>query len=104
MLILDKAVTVEALTMAGTQQSYTTHPLYPGQVFVNIQPAGAEFNDMSEGMFYKIYKVFTTASGIAETDRITEVATGKKYVVRGRENYSGLLAPHYELVAESVTR
>ena len=103
-MYLDKVMLVEHLapTVSG-QETYQSHP---GFTFVamNIQPMGADFMAISEGIYDKLFKGFTTNSGIVETFRLTVSGTTDKYVVRGRESYGYGPLPHFELVLEKGTR
>lgn len=99
-MLFDKFVSVEFRTASGSNFVYMPHTGLP-HVPVNIQPVGREFANMNNGMFYKTYKIFTTNSGIVENYRLTVSGTGEKYIVRGRQRFDYIVAPHYELVAET---
>lgn len=103
-MYLDSSVSVEHLaTSVSGQMTYQPHP---GFAFVpmNIQPMAADFRSMSEGIYSKLFKAFTTASGIVETYRLTVSGTTTQYIVRGREDYGFGVLPHYELILEKGTR
>lgn len=100
-MLFDKFVSVEYRVTSGTYNNsvYVPHPSFTW-VPVNIQPIQPEFG-VSDGMAFKHYKVFTTASGIVEGMRLTVSGTGERFVVRGRQRFDYIVAPHYELVVES---
>jgi len=68
-------------------------------VHCNIQPATFEVTALNNGAYGKSYTVFTTNSGILETDRITTVSgtSSKVYIVKGKEFFNWGLAQHIEL-------
>jgi hypothetical protein len=103
-MYLDKKVTVEHLgpTVSG-REAYQPHP---GYTFIpmNIQPTSFDFQSVAEGIYVKLFKAFTTSSGIVEGFRLTVSGTTDQYVVRGRQAYDYGPLPHYELVLERGTR
>lgn len=101
-MLFDKYVTVEFRTVSGqyNNQVYVPHPAFT-TVPVNIQPMQGSFTDMGNGIFFKTYKCFTTASGIIEGFRLTVSGTGEQYIVRGRQRFDDIFVPHYELILEN---
>lgn len=102
-MLFDKFVSVEYRTASGVNFVYMPLPGY-SSIAVNIQPIGKEFANMNDGMFFKTYQIFTSASGITEGHRLTVSGTGEKFIVRGRQRFDYIVAPHYELVAEADTQ
>lgn len=99
-MLFDKFVNAEYRTASGVNFVYVPHTGLQN-VPVNIQPIGKEFANMNNGMYFKTYHMFTTNSGIVENMRLTVVSTGEKYIVRGRERFDYIVAPHYELMVEA---
>ncbi len=71
---------------------------------VNIQPSSPEITVLNNGAYGKGYTVFTTASGILETDRIATVSGNYStaYIVKGKQNFNYGLAQHVELYVEET--
>lgn len=69
---------------------------------INIQPAGPEWTGFNEGELGKVYKAFTTQSGIRETMQIvlsgTTTISGTKFKVTGIEEWNGPMGQHFEVV------
>lgn len=99
-MFLDKRVFVSILAPDASnndQEDYIAHPGFVGGVLMNIQPASPMFTSLNEGVQGKMFRGFTTASGIVETHRITVSGTGEIYTVQGREKYDYGMGQHYEL-------
>ncbi len=71
---------------------------------VNIQAASMELTALNNGAYGKAYTMFTTNSGILETDRLTTVSgtDARQYIVKGKQIYDLLRAQHLELYLEEV--
>lgn len=99
-MYLDRTVLVERLQPLVSdpdKEQYQTVGNYE-QVKANIQPASAELTAVSDGVFGKTYNAFVTVSGIRIGDRITDSQNGKKFIVKGRQDYYWGPIPHLELV------
>jgi len=73
-------------------------------VLVNIQPSSPEITALNNGAYGKAHTVFTTNSGILETDRITTVSGSYtiQYIVKGKQYFNYGLGQHIELYVEQV--
>lgn len=71
---------------------------------VNIQPSSPEMTALNNGAYGKGYTIFTTNSGIRESDRLTTVSgtTGTQYIVKGRQYFNYGLLQHVEIYAQEV--
>jgi len=72
---------------------------------INIQPSKPEILMLTGGAYGKGYTAYTTASGILETDRLTTVSgtgNGKKYIVKGKQDFNYGLLEHLELYLEEI--
>jgi hypothetical protein len=73
---------------------------------INIQPSSSQILMLTGGAYGKGYTVFTTASGILETDRLTVVSgsatPAPQYIVKGKQNFNYGLVQHLELYVEEV--
>lgn len=106
-MFFDKRVFVWRLAPDATnnrQEDYSLHPGYPAGAKVNIQPASPMFTQLNDGIQGKMFKAFTTASGIVEGYRLTVSGTGAAYVVKGREVYDYGMGRHYELTLDKPER
>lgn len=104
-ILTDKYVSVEHLVKdSGANTEGYVADLGLAAVPVNIQPSSKEVIALNGGMFGKSYTIFTTASGILETDRLTVVSGtySTQYLVKGHEDYGYFDASHYELYVEKV--
>jgi hypothetical protein len=105
-LILSSYVSVEHLRAdaANANQEGYVADLGLAAVHVNVQPSSPEMTALNNGAYGKGYTVFTTASGILETDRLTTVSgnNSTQYIVKGRQNFNYGLATHLELYVEEV--
>lgn len=65
----------------------------------NIQPSSMEVLALYGGAAGKMFSMYTTSSGILETDRVTVSGINDKYIVKGKEKftYSTLQYSHYIL-------
>lgn len=68
----------------------------------NIQPSSAEVIALYGGAYGKSYTLFTTASGILETDRLTVSGTTQKYIVKGKQYYGYAYMQHGEYHLEQI--
>lgn len=75
-----------------------------GAVPVNIQPSSPDVSLLYGGAFGKMYTVFTTNSGILETDRLTTVSgtSSTKYIVKGKQYFNYGMGQHTELYVEQI--
>ena len=73
-------------------------------VKVNIQPSSPEVTVLYNGAFGKSYTMFTTNSGILETDRVTTVSGSytKVFIVKGKQYFNYSLGQHLELFLEEL--
>jgi hypothetical protein len=107
-MLLDKYVSVEHLTPDASNSNEEGYLADLGlqAVKVNIQPSSPEIIALNGGAYGKSYTVFTTASGILETDRITTVSgtqVSKVFIVKGKQHFDyGIGAKHVELYIEEV--
>jgi hypothetical protein len=105
-MIQDKTVFVQKVSSDGAGTDKETYVDYPVFLFqgnlcnaarMNIQPASAELTIMSGGEVFKVFKAFTTNSGIVESMRVTVSGTNDVYTVKGRERFDYGFLKHYEL-------
>lgn len=68
----------------------------------NIQPTAAEMVALYGGAYGKACTVFTTVSGILETDRLTVSGTGQQYIVKGKQIFDYQVGMHSEYYTELV--
>jgi hypothetical protein len=71
-------------------------------VMCNIQPAGQEVAMLYGGAYGKSYSLFTTNSGILETDRVTISGTSTKYIVKGVKKFDYGIMQHLEYLIEQI--
>lgn len=97
-MFLDTTVAVQKLQLdiSDTDKEQYKADLGLTAVPAHIQPADAEYTVIAEGVFGKTYRMFTTNSGVLDTDKITDNTNSRSYVVRGREDWSMQPLPHYE--------
>lgn len=71
---------------------------------VNIQASSMELTALNNGAYGKGCTVFTTNSGILETDRITTVSgtDTRQYIVKGRQIFDLQVGQHLELYVEEI--
>lgn len=104
-LILNAYVSVEHFVpdSNANQEGYVAD-LGLAAVAVNIQPSSPEVIALNNGAMGKAYTMFTTVSGILETDRLTTVSGSysTKYIVKGKQNFNYGLATHVELYVEET--
>lgn len=103
-LIFSDYVSVEHYEqLPGNKLGYTVDASMAA-IPVNIQPASSEVLTLMGGAFGKAYTVYTTSSGILESDRLTTVSGlyTKQYIVKGRENFNYGPAQHQELYTEKI--
>lgn len=105
-LLLSSYVSVEHFqpNVNNTQEFYASDASLQA-VHVNIQPSSAYEANLYGGAYGKTYTLFTTTSGILETDRLTTVSgTGsvKQYIVKGRQHFDYGLGQHDEIYIEEV--
>lgn len=105
-LVLSSYVSVEHLNLdAGstTKEGYVAD-LGLAAVHVNIQPSAPEIIALNNGAYGKSYTLYTSVSGILETDRLTTVSgnNSTKYIVKGKQNFNYGLGQHIELYLEEV--
>lgn len=108
-MFFDKTAYVSALRVNDPVSDQETFVTYSGfqyggvtsaAIAVNIQPASPELTAVSDGIMFKTYKAFTTASGVTEGMLLTMSGTGEVYRVRGREAFPYRMGAHYELTLE----
>lgn len=100
-MFFDRVVNVARLVKDSNnrkKESYKTYsPLY--NTSIQIQPASAEDTVIADGTFGQAYIGFTTASGILEGDKLTDIKTGETFIVKGKTNWmSPSFIPHVELL------
>ena len=71
-------------------------------VACNIQPSSMELTALNNGAYGKSYTIFTTSSGILETDRITVSGTGQKLIAKGKQYFSYGFGQHVEIFCEEI--
>ena len=73
-------------------------------VSVNIQSASKEALLLYGGAYGESYTIFTTCSGILQTDRLTTVSGNysAQYIVKGVQAYDYGLGQHVELYCQKV--
>lgn len=113
-MITDKTVFVQRLEKNAdnvNKERYVAHSgfrnnlgIVSSAVRMNIQPAGAEFTALTDGIDGKIFRGFTFASGVVETMRLTVSGTSDQYIVRGREYFDYGIHKHSELTLSKDTR
>lgn len=106
-LLLNAYVSVEHInldTNSTTKEGYIPDPALAA-VHVNIQPTSPYLTALYGGAYGKLYTVFTTVSGILETDRLTTVSgisATIKYIVKGKQYFNYGLGQHTELYVEET--
>lgn len=65
-------------------------------VSVNIQPTQPEMIALYGGAYGKAHTMFTTTSGILETDRVTVSGTGQQFIVKGKQIFDYQWGRHSE--------
>lgn len=99
-------ISVEHITVDGSGLSTEGYAFDLGlaAVPVNIQPSSSEVVMLYGGAYGKMHTLFTTASGILETDRLTTVSGSDttQYIVKGKQNFNYGLAQHIELYIEET--
>lgn len=90
------------------KESYVTHSGFKGPggidtaaISINIQPAGAKFTALAGGVIGKMYKGFTTASGVKDGMVLTMSGSGKRFMVRGSEFYDFVLETNELVLSEA---
>jgi hypothetical protein len=103
-LFLNTYISVEHLNpdSGNSNQEGFVSDLALKAVACNIQPASMELTALNNGAYGKSYTVFTTASGILETDRITVSGTGQQLIVKGKQYYNYGLGQHLEIFTEEI--
>ena len=106
-LITSCYVNVEHLTVDSTNPNTEGYLLDQALLAVpcNIQPAEADVVALYGGAFGKMFTLFTTCSGILETDRITTVSGSysHQYIVKGKQHYDyGIGGAHTETLLEEL--
>ncbi len=71
-------------------------------VKANIQPSTPEVVALYGGAYGKVYSMYTTASGILETDRVTVSGTSQKYIVKGKQNFNYSVLQHCHYILEEI--
>lgn len=71
-------------------------------VACNIQPTSPEIAALYGGAYGKAYTMFTTASGILESDRITVISGSKSFIVKGKQLYNYGPIQHSEYYLEEI--
>src|SRR6185437_15687288 len=101
-------VSVEHLNLdsgSTTKEGYVAD-LGLAAVACNIQPASAQVIALNNGAFGKAYTIYTTTSGILESDRLTTVSgcytPAKVFIVKGKQEFSYGIAQHTELYIEET--
>ena len=88
-VITSKYVSVEHLTpdLTNTQTEGYSRDLSLINIPCNIQPSTPEVIALYGGAMGKVYTMFTTASGVLESDRLTVSGTGQQFIVKGKQYY-----------------
>lgn len=71
-------------------------------VACNIQPTSPQIALLYGGAYGKLHTIFTTQSGILETDRVTQSGTGVQYIVKGKQLFNYGMGQHSEYIIEKV--
>jgi hypothetical protein len=103
-LSTDKFVSVEHLALdngSNYKQGYYAD-LSLSSVPVNIQPSSPEIAALYGGAYGKSYTMYTTQSGILETDRITVISGTKQFIVKGKQNFDYEPIQHSEYYIEEI--
>lgn len=106
-LFLSSYVAVEHLALRDGSSLQETYKQDAGlqAVHVNIQPSDYQTMLLYGGAYGKSYTIYTTASGILETDRVTTVSgsdTPKQFIVKGRQFFDYGLGQHVEVYVEQI--
>ena len=103
-LFLSSYISVEHLNpdASNTNKEGFVSDLALQAVAVNIQPASMELTALNNGAYGKSYTIFTTSSGILETDRITVSGTNQQFIVKGKQAFLYGLAQHVEIFCEEI--
>lgn len=106
-LVLNGYVSVEHLNPDSgnaNQEGYVADASLAA-VAVNIQPSSPEVTVLNGGAYGKGYTLFTSVSGILETDRLTTVSgtiPNTQLIVKGKQHFNYGYAQHIELYVEEV--
>jgi len=104
-VLTDQYVKVEHLTQDQSNANTEGYVLDAGLAAVpcNIQPSTPDISVLYGGAFGKAYTLYTTVSGILETDRVTTVSgnNSQKFIVRGRQLYNYGPMQHCEVYLEA---
>src|SRR5581483_4666597 len=103
-VLTDQFVQVEHLTQDSGNANTEGYVQDAGlqAIKVNIQPSAPDIAVLYGGAFGKAYTLYTTASGILETDRITTVSGSytKQFIVKGRQLFNYGPLQHLEAYLE----
>lgn len=97
-------VTVEHLTpdVGNTNKEGYAQDFSLINLSCNIQPSTPETTALYGGAYGKVYQMFTTTSGVLETDRITVSGTGTQFIVKGKQYYSYGAIQYGEYILEKL--
>ena len=103
-VLTDKYISVEHLEPDNNNANKEGYVSDIGllHVAVNIQPTSPEMIELYGGSYGKAHTMFTTASGIIETDRVTVSGTTEKYIVKGKQIFNYQVGQHSEYYLELV--
>jgi len=103
-MLLDKNISIEHLGLdIGTsrKEGYISD-LSLSAIRANIQPSSPETTALYGGAYGKVYTIYTTVSGILETDRVTVSGTTQQFIIKGKQYYNYGAGQHGEYIAEEI--
>lgn len=105
-ILCDKYVQVEHLNLDSNNTNKEGFAVDASllAVPVNIQAASMEVTALNGGAYGKGYTLFTTNSGILDTDRLTTVSgtDSTQYIVKGLERLDMFRCQHVEMYIEKI--
>lgn len=103
-VLVDRYVSVEHLAPDSgnaNEEGYVVDLSLAG-VPCNIQPTSPQMIELYGGAYGKAHTLYTTSSGILETDRLTVSGTGRTFIVKGKQIFDYQVGMHSEYYLEEV--
>lgn len=100
----DINVTVEHLSpdSSNANQEGFVNDISLNGLAVNIQPTSPEVSALYGGAYGKVFTMYTTTSGILETDRVTVSGTNDQFIVKGKQFFGYGVGIHGEYILEKT--
>ena len=97
-MVLDEVVSISHFVPRTSDSDKERYVVDEGMqaIPMNIQPATPEEVAIADGIFGQTFTAFTSYSGVHAGDLVTVSGTGRKFRVKGVEDWSSPdLAPHH---------